>query len=467
MCCEADWKREIVPDHKFDFINVREFHRNDFMTRLKYIWKYVLILKSLAVYGLDIFTAITMISSDHWTNAIQTRCGNDCAVEVQFSIAKWIFVGCIIFSFLLLAYETYKAKRVIDSRDISYAFTNLIANDYYSLRSYDNFCLFCHIDNSTKRADDFAFFIYFTFKDWKRLLLADGPRQSINALILFSFAAANHWNFTDLPSWWNDSLLTAMLLFSMIATVLIFAGSLILLVAAAVLYVPLLCYIQGNLKEYMCYKVDKRISELIKRKQRDRIRKNAALEKKLAQSGGTVKNSKGEVVLPSMPQPTLPNISLDDDDYSIKRKGGSSSRGRGGRCGTKSPNEDYDYALGLGYPPGVEYQAPYGNRGIGYTEDYGSSTRLTSAAAPLGISHPPTASQQSLPAYSQSYTTLVPPSRSNSSLNYPQPNYQSGYRQPSPGYGQRPGRGVRQGSGLSYDEDDAVLAYDRPYSGGR
>jgi len=48
-----------------------------------------------------------------------------------------------------------------------------------------------------------------------------------------------------------------MLLFAQLATVLIFAGSLILLVAAALLYVPLLCYIQGNLKEYVCHKVDK------------------------------------------------------------------------------------------------------------------------------------------------------------------------------------------------------------------
>jgi hypothetical protein len=34
----------------------------------------------------------------------------------------------------------------------------------------------------------------------------------------------------------------------MIATVVIFAGSMVLLIAAAVFYVPLLCYIQGNLK---------------------------------------------------------------------------------------------------------------------------------------------------------------------------------------------------------------------------
>lgn len=48
-----------------------------------------------------------------------------------------------------------------------------------------------------------------------------------------------------------------MLLFAICATVLIFAGSLILLIAASIMYVPLLCYIQGNLKEYVCHKVDK------------------------------------------------------------------------------------------------------------------------------------------------------------------------------------------------------------------
>lgn len=30
--------------------------------------------------------------------------------------------------------------------------------------SYDIFCLFCRIYSSTKKTDDFAFFIYFTFK---------------------------------------------------------------------------------------------------------------------------------------------------------------------------------------------------------------------------------------------------------------------------------------------------------------
>ena len=103
-----------------------------------------------------------------WTNAIQRKCGDDCAIDVKFSIAKWIFVGCIIFSFLLasqtnhhiqceaalildcfpqLGYETWKAKKAVMSRDISYAFTNLIANDYYSLSK-------CHHSIQSTMRDD-------------------------------------------------------------------------------------------------------------------------------------------------------------------------------------------------------------------------------------------------------------------------------------------------------------------------
>lgn len=71
-----------------------------------------------------------------------------------------------------------------------------------------------------------------------------------------------------------------------------------------------------------------------------------------------MKNAKGETILEAVPQPTLPNISLDEDDYSSRRKG---SRSREERKG--------DYAEhGLGYPPSAEYNMPYGG---GYGEDYG------------------------------------------------------------------------------------------------
>ncbi|KAG6335534.1 hypothetical protein ID866_3564 [Astraeus odoratus] len=139
MCSGPAWKREIVPDHKvrrFDFVDTREFADNGFLMRLKYLWLYIIILKSFLVYISDIFSATTMLTTTSWSNQIY----NDCQHQqgcfyIPFDIGKWLFVGCIIFGFLLLGYESHKSKKIIASRDISYAFTNVMANYYYSLRT--------------------------------------------------------------------------------------------------------------------------------------------------------------------------------------------------------------------------------------------------------------------------------------------------------------------------------------------
>lgn len=135
--------------------------------------------------------------------------------------------------------------------------------------SYDHFCFFDHIAQSTKISDDFAFFIFFTFKSkgdipgfrckfsrftvgWKRLFFADGPRQVINALTLFAIYLAKS---DDRTPWYNfkkyfagNNLTTTALTISTLFTVVIFAGSLLLLIITAIGYIPLLCYIKGNLK---------------------------------------------------------------------------------------------------------------------------------------------------------------------------------------------------------------------------
>jgi hypothetical protein len=87
---------------------------------------------------------------------------------------------------------------------------------------------------------------------WKRLFFADGPRQVINALTLYAIYLARKGNGSD---WYNikkyfagNNLITTGLTISTLFTVVIFAGSLLLLIIAAIGYVPLLCYIKGNLK---------------------------------------------------------------------------------------------------------------------------------------------------------------------------------------------------------------------------
>lgn len=276
---------------------------------IRYMFVYVLVAISFLVYLSDIYTAATMISSQKWSGSIFNKCNSangDCIV-IDFKIGRWIFVGCVAFSFLLvcsqplgeasgstshrplqLAYEGWKAKKIILSRDISYAFTNVMANSFYSLseygfprqlrknmislttreESYDHFCFFSQIENSTKKKDDFAFFVFFTFKGtvsvihrlsfrplilrqigWKRLLLADGPRQSINALTLYSFWVANGKGWpTNIRKYTDGSFITTVLLFTIVFTVVVFLVSLVILVIAGICYIPLLIYIQGNLK---------------------------------------------------------------------------------------------------------------------------------------------------------------------------------------------------------------------------
>ncbi|KAJ6599176.1 hypothetical protein DFH09DRAFT_1356278 [Mycena vulgaris] len=319
-CGGPKWKREVVQDHKFDFISVADFRDNGFKMRTKYVFLFLIFFKSFAVYMSDIFTAITMLTTTSWSNQIFDQCTQHSTgcVFIPFNTGKWLFVGCIIFSFLLLGYESRKAKLIVASHDISYAFTNVLANNYYSLRSYDHFCFFDHISNSTKTSDDFAFFVFFVFKSWKRVLLADGPRQTINALTLYAVWLAKHnnpgsaWDVTKYFT--GNSVSTSLLTVTTLFTVIVFIGSLGLLIVAGICYIPLLCYIRGNLKEYCCHKVDKRIESVIKKRQKKRLDENQKQALKEARGDFShLKNRKGEFTSKPLPQPTLPNLSVDDD----------------------------------------------------------------------------------------------------------------------------------------------------------
>jgi len=86
---------------------------------------------------------------------------------------KWLKLDCVLLAlphvWLIygreqLAYESNKARLIIRSRDISFAYTNIMANDYYSVRDYDYFCFWCHVSESEKKKDVITGFVFFTFK---------------------------------------------------------------------------------------------------------------------------------------------------------------------------------------------------------------------------------------------------------------------------------------------------------------
>lgn len=192
------------------------------------------------------------------------------AIPTEYS--RWIFFACTVVSFLLLLWDMLKARRILKTHDISFAFTSVIVNRYLSMKDYRYYCLFQSINSNSKGIDNYAFFIFFQLKGWKRLLLAEAPRQVINVVTLEALAPEWLKIHNGSVSFDNEvlgeNLLQQILTGTMAFSVLVFAISFILVCAAAVLYIPLFCHIRGNLKEYCCHKVDKRISEILRKQGR-------------------------------------------------------------------------------------------------------------------------------------------------------------------------------------------------------
>ncbi|KAF9106555.1 hypothetical protein BGX27_009110 [Mortierella sp. AM989] len=313
----ANWKREVVQDHKFDFINVDDFIDNSCYRQFRYLLVFAAIIRGILIYCSDIFTAANLLANSNESSFIpKTGVQLEVFGKLPFEVYKYLFSGCILLGFLLLGLEIRRARAIIISRDISYAFTSLIASRYYVVRSYPHYCLFSQINNSKKLVDNVAFFCFFTFRNWKRLMLADAPRQVINATILyqtfrglpFNFKPHGVFDWDNIVTGVEDDrlLLKKISLGAMIFTVFMFAISLIQLISAVILYIPLVSHIQGNLKEYCCHKIDKRIDELIRKKSKTRAADEAG------------KNGK-DGALANLKQPTLPQVDILEAPASIPR----------------------------------------------------------------------------------------------------------------------------------------------------
>src|ERR1051325_1340069 len=146
MCFQrAKWHREVVKEHKFDFVCTEDFKTNDVITRIKYIILYLIVIKIVLVYVADLWTAGILLIFNSWSSAIKPT--------IPLEISKWIYVGCIFMSFLLLLWDWKKARSIITSRDISFAFTSIIAYRHYALKSYSYYCFFREINKQKRKVD--------------------------------------------------------------------------------------------------------------------------------------------------------------------------------------------------------------------------------------------------------------------------------------------------------------------------
>ncbi|KAG8631448.1 hypothetical protein KVT40_000588 [Elsinoe batatas] len=330
MGCFGKDKGHIDESAKWAYINLDDFHATSSWTPLSYLTVWFFALVGVAVFAVDCFTAVNLLILDKWSSQIKP------AIDLKYS--KWIFVGCIMFSFALYAYEWLRAIRVIRRGGVAESYMDPLAVQLQSMRGkgWKRFLVLASLTKSRKGADYVAFFVYFEFNSAIRIIIAEGGRQVINALTIISVARADlvpigaHAAkdgsspviqfFLNVAALWNSSNEQAIVLFSMVFTLVIWIFSAICLLAALILYLVFLWHYipqeDGRLSVYCRRKVDRRLEKIVEKKVQAALeeseRKRQRDEARMAASG---KSGKGPT-LPGQPirQPTLPDLGKYDEE---------------------------------------------------------------------------------------------------------------------------------------------------------
>ena len=417
-CCgrDAKWKREKIQDHKFDYIDVDDFKSTSCMTYSKYGMVYAMTLKSILSYMAEVLVVILLIlvltkikvdglpdpsvnnldqsgkgtSADaNKTTSLNDVLGGDLNI-LSPNVRIGLIIASVFVSFILLVFEWKKAFTIIQSRDISYAFTSTIAYRYYAIRSFAHFCVFDKISKSKKMKDTLSLWVYFRLKGnilynnfigWKKLIFAESPRQILNAINVFAFTTSFKGNifvkyfqaFEYSRTKLDSSVFALFVLSSLLVLIWIFAMT--LLVLSFFVYLFLLQSIRGNLKEYCVHKIDKRIDSLLKKKSRKRVLEARKAELDELERNRNNLEARAAPPLGMSVGPRYPNVSLNYDNeaygseygdmYSRSDYGGAGN-GYNGRVLMPVTVGGSDYA-------GSEVGGPVGN--VNYSgSNYGGGT---------------------------------------------------------------------------------------------
>jgi hypothetical protein len=119
-------------------------------------------LISIAVYGVDTFTAVNLLVFSRWSGKVQPA--------IPFNISRWIFAACIIASFIILAYRWFNAISAMRSGSITRSFLDPLAVRVQSVRpgkqgrGYRRFLVFAELTKDRKAAEYIGLFAYFSFR---------------------------------------------------------------------------------------------------------------------------------------------------------------------------------------------------------------------------------------------------------------------------------------------------------------
>jgi hypothetical protein len=154
---------EVRSEAKWDFITLRDFRSNSCWTPFAYGYLILSLIISVAVYGVDIFTAVNLLVFDKWSSSIEPT------QIVQLSTLRWIFSICIIASLINLAFEHFRAMRVMKRGSVAESFLDSLAARLESIRpgrgqGWRRFLVFAELTKSKKGAEYVALFTYFSFQ---------------------------------------------------------------------------------------------------------------------------------------------------------------------------------------------------------------------------------------------------------------------------------------------------------------
>ncbi|KAE8555986.1 hypothetical protein EYB25_000685 [Talaromyces marneffei] len=330
MPCCGDREKigQMKLEQTWDYINLNDFKSGSCFTGFSYFMVWVFGAISISVYGVDTFTAVNLLAFNKWSSQIQPK--------IPISISRWIFAGAIIASFVLLIYRWIRAIRVMRSGGIAESYLDPLAVRVQSVRigkhkGYRRFLVFAELTKSKKGADYIALFSYFSFEAWLRILLADGPRQVINAITLYSVmeldliptghnAAPDGTSpvaqfFLNIKALAEKNYQQAVILFGMLFTLLVWVVAALSLLLSVILYLIFLWHhiptADGSLKQYCRRKINTRLERIVRKKTDKALAKGGM---QLNERTPTIPLSAGEELKPIRAAPTLPSLAEYPED---------------------------------------------------------------------------------------------------------------------------------------------------------
>ncbi|KAI0515019.1 hypothetical protein F5B22DRAFT_213502 [Xylaria bambusicola] len=273
---------EIQPEQQWNAISLRDFKSSSVFAYLAYGYLYFSIILSLAVYGVDIFTAVNLLAFNQWSSSIEPT------QLLTFDQTKWIFAGTIIATFVNLIFEHFRAWRVMKRGSVAECYLDTLAVRLESIRlgkgqGWRRFLVFAELTKSKKGAEYVALFSYFSLQSWIRVLVCSGPRQAVNALTLYgvytlnltpddasSFESTIGGFFSNIRALAAENTQQAVILSGMLFTLVIWIFSFLFLLLGILFYVFFLWHYiprqDGGLHGYCERKVNKRLKGIVTKK---------------------------------------------------------------------------------------------------------------------------------------------------------------------------------------------------------